>query len=150
MLKIDEIIIEIYNKIKDYCLSIQTTGSRVLPYLKSNNDIDIVFIYDTWSHCLSAKNKLKRNFNQFILRNTYNLDIHFISLDKPLYTYYWCYVLNYSKPLLNFKKVLDINILDYRDEYLQTLRYFVSNNKKKLVLNIKLKPDIISILGYVY
>lgn len=118
----EEKILEIYENIKDNCVSIEQSGSSSLPFIEHSNDLDIMFVYDTEENANKSKQIFKKLYDRLTLRKEYNLDIHFISLEKDMLQHSYAYQIHFLKPLLNFKNALNVDILSNKEIYLNTLK----------------------------
>lgn len=132
--------------IKDGLISIELSGSSVLPWIKAPADKDIIFIYETSEKARKAHSNLLKAKEIFYLPRSEPMDLHFktshLLLDVSSCIY--GYETHFSIPYLNFKSLLDkIDILtNGKENYIQNLKkyyLFIKSREQRNLDNYKLK-----------
>lgn len=132
---IEQILKDIYEKLKDKILYVTFSGSKSYPFIKNAHDLDIIFVVANQEDKKICLDRYIRNFNIREITKTYGVDIHFAleSYDKAYYLIQNYYAKNFwPYKELDFPRYNYEFNLETDKEKLKKMIISVYNHIKKL------------------
>jgi len=127
--------------IKEHIISVELTGSSANPWVKSKNDLDIVFVLDKEENRLRVIRRFHELFAYPDLR-AMGLDIHFVWLPYDYSAKSFAYESMFAQPLLGYPKAIErVDILKDTNKAripIKGLLDFVRQKEKEKGLSIYL------------
>ena len=141
---IEQILHDIYEKLKDKVLYVTFSGSKAYPFLKNTHDLDVIFVVANQDDKRICLDRYIRNFNIKEITQTYHLDIHFAieSYDKTYYIIqnhyaekYWPYE-NLDFPRCNYSFNLETDKEKLKEMIVSVYNHVKEIHERRTDINI--------------
>ena len=118
---------EILDPVWDKILSVELWGSSIIPYIDNKHDIDISIICQDRQTCCEVSKMISENYNRLAIKREYGFCINCQPLDYDELKHIHAYQCKWVQPLFDFEiKTTLVDILEHKEEYLETLRDYAS------------------------